>query len=242
MENINCTHCQKEMLIKKSRIKRGRKNFCSVSCRVNYKTKEAYCEKNCELCFTRFKSLIVRNQKFCSRQCLYASNVKRKKKSCLVCANTFTVIPSQEKRREVKYCSKECANIGMKKLETRQCSNKSCPNTTTRRPSSFNGQAFCSTKCRTQEYAPAWQGGKTPEGIRIRNSKEYAEWRKQVFERDNYTCQHCGDNTGGNLEADHIRPFAFYPELRLDVSNGRTLCRDCHKETPTYGSRALQAI
>ena len=28
---------------------------------------------------------------------------------------------------------------------------------------------------------------------------------------------------------DHIKPFAWFSDLRFDVSNGQTLCVDCHK-------------
>src|SRR4051812_20516687 len=66
-----------------------------------------------------------------------------------------------------------------------------------------------------------WHGGITPINKAIRNSFEYEEWRKAVFERDNYTCQHC-EQVGGRLHADHIKPFALFVELRLEVSNGRT--------------------
>jgi 5-methylcytosine-specific restriction endonuclease McrA len=32
------------------------------------------------------------------------------------------------------------------------------------------------------------------------------------------------------LQAHHRKPFAEYPNFRYDVSNGITLCKDCHKE------------
>src|SRR3990167_5755433 len=85
------------------------------------------------------------------------------------------------------------------------------------------------------ENNPNWKGGIISENRRIRNSIEYRLWREAIFKRDNYTCIWCGDNRGGNLEADHIKPFAYYPELRFAIDNGRTLCVDCHKKTDTYG-------
>jgi 5-methylcytosine-specific restriction endonuclease McrA len=38
---------------------------------------------------------------------------------------------------------------------------------------------------------------------RVRSLKKMIDWRNEVYKRDNYTCQKCGDNTGGNLEAHH---------------------------------------
>lgn len=89
-------------------------------------------------------------------------------------------------------------------------------------------------------------GRKTVISVRIRMSKEYKEWRKKVFERDNYTCVDCGKRSSKKewliIQADHIKPFAFFPELRFELSNGRTLCRDCHKKTETYGRNSKTKI
>lgn len=89
---------------------------------------------------------------------------------------------------------------------------------------------------------PAWKGGITPEHTMIRTSPEYKQWRQAVYERDNYTCVLCGDTRGGNLNADHILPFADFPDQRFDVSNGRTLCEACHQKQPTNGGRASRII
>jgi hypothetical protein len=78
-----------------------------------------------------------------------------------------------------------------------------------------------------------WKGT-TPLLTRLRNSARYSHWRNAVFERDDYTCQHCRAR-GVRLNADHIKPFALFPEIRFDLENGRTLCVDCHKKTPTWG-------
>ena len=58
---------------------------------------------------------------------------------------------------------------------------------------------------------------------------EYRLWRESVFERDNWTCQLCF-RRGCRLEADHIKPWAKFPELRIAIDNGRTLCYECHRK------------
>lgn len=54
-------------------------------------------------------------------------------------------------------------------------------------------------------------------------------WRKYVLERDGNVCQKCG-NPGNN--AHHVKSYINYPEIRLKVSNGITLCDECHKKQP----------
>ncbi len=61
-----------------------------------------------------------------------------------------------------------------------------------------------------------------------RYSPEYTEWRKAVFVRDGKKCTESGEK--GSLHAHHIKHYAAFPELRLEVSNGITLCRNCHSE------------
>lgn len=71
----------------------------------------------------------------------------------------------------------------------------------------------------------------------------YGIWRKNVFERDNYTCQHCGDNRGGNLKAHHLDSWDWCREKRLEVDNGITLCDLCHKQFHDeygYGKNTIQ--
>ena len=98
-----------------------------------------------------------------------------------------------------------------------------------------------------------WKGGKTKLSLQIRNSAEYSFWRMSVFKRDFFTCQHCGaKNKKGEkyiFDADHIYPFskilddynitsieeAISCEKLWDIENGRTLCRECHKKTETWG-------
>lgn len=108
------------------------------------------------------------------------------------------------------------------------------------------------TDARVQKYIltgeghPQWKGGVTDTNKKVRNSVEMAQWRTAVFKRDAYTCIFCGvSNRKGlgvsvKLQADHIKPFAHYPELRFEVANGRTLCVSCHRTTPTWGKRTVR--
>ena len=80
-----------------------------------------------------------------------------------------------------------------------------------------------------------WKGGITEVNKVIRCSLEYRLWRESVFKRDDYTCRFCGKR-GGEIHADHIKPFSLYPELRFAIDNGRVLCVECHRKTSTYGN------
>lgn len=88
-----------------------------------------------------------------------------------------------------------------------------------------------------------WKGGITNKNYRervsIMNSPQYRFWRRSVFERDDFTCQSCSIK-GGRLQADHIKRFSDFPELRFELSNGRTLCEACHRATSTYGNRKME--
>lgn len=86
---------------------------------------------------------------------------------------------------------------------------------------------------RTGENGSNWQGGKTLEQVMIRTSEQYKLWRIDVFSRDLFTCQMPGCSGAHDLEAHHIKTFSEYPELRFEVSNGITLCTNCHDKTKT---------
>lgn len=89
-----------------------------------------------------------------------------------------------------------------------------------------------------------WKGGLTFWKKKIWDSAKYRNWRKAIFQRDNYTCRKCGEK--GFLEAHHT-PIGFAellrkyniktPEEALNceelwkLDNGITLCRKCHDIT-----------
>jgi len=61
-----------------------------------------------------------------------------------------------------------------------------------------------------------------------RNYPAYKEWSKQVKSKNNYTCQKCG-KMGNRLHSHHIESYATNKELRIDINNGVTFCKKCHK-------------
>lgn len=89
---------------------------------------------------------------------------------------------------------------------------------------------FCSLDCvfkfQKGENGANWRGGVTTENEKIRKSIPYKKWRWEIFVRDNFECQICGQK-GGDLRANHIKKFADYPDLRLEPTNGVTICRNC---------------
>jgi uncharacterized ferritin-like protein (DUF455 family) len=100
----------------------------------------------------------------------------------------------------------------------------------------------------------------TPNVIQsIRDSIQYKGWRNTILKRDNFHCVICNYqshkrvNNRSDIQVDHIKAFsvlvqeykiitiemAFNCEALWDIDNGRTLCIDCHRQTPTYGRGVL---
>lgn len=75
----------------------------------------------------------------------------------------------------------------------------------------------------------SWKGGVEKENKAIRKSFNFKLWRESVFKRDNWTCRRC-NISGGVLHPHHIFPFSESIEHRFNVSNGVTLCKECHIE------------
>lgn len=93
------------------------------------------------------------------------------------------------------------------------------------------------------ELSSNWKGGVSFLKNGIYSSLQYVEWRKSVFERDNYVCKMCGFEKGHKLQAHHIKPVkniisdnqlkntldAFSCSELWDTDNGITLCKRCHE-------------
>lgn len=66
------------------------------------------------------------------------------------------------------------------------------------------------------------------ERIYTRQYPEYNKFIKSVLSRDNYTCQCCGYKNNNTLEVHHLNGYNWDKENRTNVTNGITLCENCH--------------
>lgn len=76
----------------------------------------------------------------------------------------------------------------------------------------------------------------------------YMEFRLYVLQRDNFTCQQCGDrNRKGRgkrivLHVHHKTPVAIDKSLAIDPDNAITLCYSCHKSSDTFGTKVVRLV
>jgi len=137
--------------------------------------------------------------------------------NCVECGSEFWRKPNEIKKGNNKFCCKACYLKWQKG-----------------KPRSEEFKSKC--KAKVPEQNGNWKGGITPINSKIRKSDEYKIWRESVFERDDWTCQKCGarskKDTKVIIEAHHIKPFATSINLRFNIDNGITLCKQCHYKEP----------
>lgn len=169
-------------------------------------------------------------------------------KKCKQCKTVFRKPYTCSKKvwEASKYCSKTCNLLSYPSRAEKVCIE--CKKTFSVRNYRKDTAHFCSQDCSHKHR----NSGKYKADYAIRRYPIYQEWRISIFERDNYTCVTC-DVRGGELHADHIKPFAIIIyENKLDTlekmilckelwdtENGRTLCASCHRKTDTYGRRSI---
>jgi 5-methylcytosine-specific restriction endonuclease McrA len=113
-----------------------------------------------------------------------------------------------------------------------------------------NYRVFCSRSCaKKEENNLNWKGENANRRLQtmVRTMKESKVWKKNILERDNYTCQECNIK-GAHFHIHHKTPLALIIKkhnLKIttdarkcselwDEDNGITLCIECHKKTDTY--------
>lgn len=154
---------------------------------------------------------------------------------CYTCSFEFFIHPSRIKYGRGKYCSKACQTNGIKNVKRspwidREC--LYCHSVFSIRSSDISEKykrgKFCSSKCKYANRICVSEEIYIT-GKKMRRSSIWKEIRKQILERDRYTCQKCY-NDGNDVH--HIIPFRKFTisekHLSNDPRNLITLCRSCH--------------
>ncbi len=221
--------------------------------------KKLYKIKKCILCGADIKkganvSIASYNKrKFCCHKCQSEWNALTKSSDikCSFCGKKIRRKNSHIGKNN--FCSLDCKNKHKTLTHNRTVVCAWCGNQFKKKLSDRKTKrVFCSRKCMGEwqskfaigENSYNWKNGVSSVNDRIRSLVKYSGWVKDVFKRDNYTCQKCGDKKGGNLNAHHKKQVSdIIKEFNLkemadilrckelwDLNNGITLCEKCHQE------------
>lgn len=244
---VKCSWCGEELNRIPSIVEKRNHHFCNRECYGNWLSKNNVGENSpcwkerftfiCGYCGREFDDISFSNRKFCSMECSnkywgerhrgennpsYGDEYKlcgednpnwnggKETRNCKKCGKEFETYASKNS----KYCSKECYLTSTQFKNLDRATRPSYSHTLEERI-----QMSCSHRGISIEN---WDGFTS-------ERPNQTSFRNKVYERDNYTCQFCGDSKGGNLNAHHILPYAEFPLLRESIENGITLCENCHR-------------
>lgn len=215
-------------------------------------------EIECGFCGDKFsvpQSKAERNPRFCSKDCQgkwRSENMKGEKHpswkggkpecECIFCGDTYKTWRPEQSR----FCSNECRGGWMKENWTGKSNpssvervKKECPNCGDKfqtYPSVDN--TCCSSRCQAEHYTgknhPQWE-----EDFKDYYGSNWEQKRKEALDRDNYTCQDCGEEfeksqrLSGKLHVHHIKPLKEFDTENIEdeansLSNLISLCSSCH--------------
>jgi 5-methylcytosine-specific restriction endonuclease McrA len=189
-------------------------------------------------------------RKFCKLSCQHKWNTENNSSDikCKFCGKVFRRRNFHIKKNN--FCSLICARKYKTKAHNLFVKCDWCDRELKKPKSAILKHNFCSRKCmgewqskfRIGENSYNWRNGADTINHRIRSIKKNTEWILEVFKRDNFTCQKCGDKRGGNLNAHHLKPVSIIiKEHQIkemidaikckelwNIDNGITLCESCH--------------
>jgi len=217
---VGCVICGKYHYRTPTQLKLTKYYTCSRKCYGKWESqnlvgkkasnyKGRLIKKRCDNCNKEYETRFLL-QKFCSIKCKGRFQTKKstKKIICMNCGKEFIATKSSIKWARIRGSERN----------------------------------FCSVKCRGRYYSGDKNHGWIEDRSKLKNrhksirwSTRMAQWRNRVYKRDDWTCKLCGSRSRSKnlitLNCHHIKRFNDYPELRFEVSNGVTLCEDCHRKT-----------
>jgi len=215
-----CECCNKEFLVRKDFLKKGRGKYCSKECVKKSKIKKyatiicAACGKEKQVPERVAKKITKYGYKFCSLEC-------KNKSQCiggLIEPEHYKNISPKKPPRSIDHKCLFCK----KELDKHQ-------------------RQFCSKGCRSDyrydQYIKEWKTN----GVSGNYAGEeylHALIRRYMLEKNGYKCSKCGWDkinpaTGKSpLNINHIDGCSF----NSIESNLEVICPNCHSLTPNYGS------
>lgn len=154
---------------------------------------------------------------FCSEDCQYEyGNIEC---VCNNCGEDFRLHKNEYERRPEngKFCTRRCeSEYKSVQTECLECGFKF----SVKKSLYESGRGkYCSKDC--------YYKSQISDVCSIRDTAEYKEWKMEVKNRDG-KCVRCGSNS--DLHAHHIIPVSEDETLATELSNGETLCVDCHAQ------------
>jgi hypothetical protein len=238
---VTCPICNEERWVTLENAKKTNNNICRNCADKNRSVRQKGFIKKCPVCSKKFRvTECHKDQIYCSKEC--SSISKRNEntnhiphivsKVCEYCNKPFSV---GYRSRNQKFCSTKCYG-----LSVRVRIKKICPTCGKEfETASYVNAIHCGSKCYdvSGKNNPNFIHGNsigTPSNHPYGGSWEYI--RKQVKERDNWTCCWNGCNETESLEAHHITRIQEFNTLEEgnDFSNLVTLCLKHHQHVHRY--------
>ena len=249
---VKCSFCQSSFDCKPSRYKRSKNVFCSTVCHDLFRKRQTY-QRLTKKIGEDLKSWL---EKKYLNEMLPASKIskilygKPSNKSHVITLLRENDIPIRQGSEAIKSqwvnndkrksnqakIAKEKLNDDKTRAKLRETMQTEQYRINTSIPKRGNNNPMYGV---VGEAHPNWNSDYDSEtNVLLRKDVETVRWRKKVFERDDYTCVKCNDDTGGNLIAHHKNGWHWDVENRYNIDNGGTLCKNCHVEFHTiYGYR-----
>jgi hypothetical protein len=96
-------------------------------------------------------------------------------------------------------------------------------------------RAYSLVKCKASwDLFPPVSGyrafSKAKGSYNVSSQRQHGDWSKKVLSIEPRCCANCSKQ--GNLEAHHLWPQSWFPNLRYVLRNGVPLCSACHQHAP----------
>lgn len=224
-----CPVCSKEYTADPKRLKFGRQTTCSRKCsyRMRAMGKSTQVQLTCAVCgklHYKSPSKIKSKVSCCSKKCKGLAQtlgliLHRVTKKYVYTEESKARLIESVRRPKGKrvFHPLVCLNCG-KPFEDRWWGR-----------ARKSGMTFCSLECcneyRRGDKNPAWRGGH-PDYY----GSNWRSVRREVRERDNYTCQRCNKNPSRLPDVHHLKPIGTFetPEDGNYPENLVSLCHPCH--------------